>query len=110
MIVVIPIRTESVARRPPLVNYVLIGVNLFVFVALNRAFGGASLEAWKTEHLYFHSQAPQLYQFLSYQFLHADAWHLFGNMLFLWVFGNSVNGKMGNVPYLLDYLNFPRLL
>ncbi len=104
MIVVIPIRTESVARSQPLVNYLLIGVNLVLFVALNRAFGGAQLEAWKTEHLYFHSQAPHLYQFLTYQFLHADAWHLFGNMLFLWVFGNSVNGKMGNVPYLLFYL------
>ena len=27
-----------------------------------------------------------------------------GNMLFLWVFGNSVNSKMGNVAYLLFYL------
>ena len=30
--------------------------------------------------------------------------HLLGNMLFLWVFGNSVNGKMGDIPYLLFYL------
>jgi len=104
MIVVIPIRTESVAHRPPLVNYLLIGVNLFMFVALNPAFGGPAIQAWKSEHLYFHSQAPALYQFLTYQFFHADAWHLFGNMLFLWVFGNSVNGKMGHVPYLLFYL------
>ncbi len=30
--------------------------------------------------------------------------HLLFNMLFLWVFGNSVNGKMGDVPYLVFYL------
>ena len=45
-----------------------------------------------------------MYQFFTYQFLHADVGHLFGNLLFLWVFGNSVNGKMGNWPYLLFYL------
>jgi len=104
MLAVIPIRTESVARRPPIANYALIGANVFVFVALNSAFGGTAIEAWKARHLYFHSEAPALYQFVTYQFLHAGAWHLFGNMLFLWVFGNSVNGKMGNVPYLLFYL------
>lgn len=45
-----------------------------------------------------------LYQFFSYQFLHGDIWHLLGNMLFLWVFGNSVNSKMGHAAYLLFYL------
>jgi len=33
-----------------------------------------------------------------------DGWvHLLGNMLFLWVFGNAVNAKIGQLPYLLLY-------
>ncbi|MBI1826710.1 MAG: rhomboid family intramembrane serine protease [Planctomycetes bacterium] len=50
------------------------------------------------------SVAPQFYQFFSYQFMHESWTHLLSNMLFLWVFGNSVNGKMGHGPYLLFYL------
>jgi membrane associated rhomboid family serine protease len=47
---------------------------------------------------------PHLALFFSYQFVHGDIWHLLGNMLFLWVFGNSVNSKMGHLPYILFYL------
>ncbi|MCH8052709.1 MAG: rhomboid family intramembrane serine protease, partial [Planctomycetes bacterium] len=35
--------------------------------------------------------------------LHADILHLLGNMLFLWVFGNAICAKIGNLPYLLIY-------
>ncbi len=105
MFLVLPIRTESVARSTPIANYALIGINAFAFLLSQRAFGGNAFVAWTKEHLYFHSFAPQLHQFVTYQFLHADAWHLFGNMLFLWVFGNCVNAKMGHLPYLLFYLS-----
>lgn len=37
-------------------------------------------------------------------FLHGGLLHLGGNMLFLWVFGNNVEDRMGAVPYLLFYL------
>ncbi|MGQ9651748.1 MAG: rhomboid family intramembrane serine protease [Phycisphaerae bacterium] len=46
----------------------------------------------------------QLYQFFTYQFMHANWMHIGGNMLFLWIFGNAVNGKMGHAPYVLFYL------
>jgi membrane associated rhomboid family serine protease len=41
---------------------------------------------------------------LSYLFVHADIWHLLGNMLFLFVFGNAVNAKLGHGPFLAVYL------
>ncbi len=104
MLVVIPIRTESKIRRTPLVNYILIGANAFLFLIFNEAMAGKAIILFKTQYLAFHSDAPAFYQFFTYQFLHADALHLLGNMLFLWVFGNSVNAKMGDVPYLLFYL------
>jgi membrane associated rhomboid family serine protease len=104
MLVVIPIRTESVVRRTPSVNYLLIAANVFLFLLFDIALPGESISAFKTQHLAFHSQEPAIHEFFTYQFLHADILHLLGNMLFLWVFGNSVNSKMGDGPYLLFYL------
>ena len=56
-------------------------------------------EAFRTvpDHLYFLTT-------LSYAFLHADIWHLGGNMLFLWVFGDNVEDAMGPLKYLIFYL------
>jgi membrane associated rhomboid family serine protease len=36
-------------------------------------------------------------------FVHGDLFHLIGNMIFLFVFGNAVNAKMGHIPFLLSY-------
>jgi membrane associated rhomboid family serine protease len=41
---------------------------------------------------------------LSYQFLHADWLHLLGNMLFLWVFGNNIEDRLGRLRFLPFYL------
>jgi rhomboid family protein len=37
-------------------------------------------------------------------FLHGSWLHIGGNMLFLWVFGNNIEDRMGWLPYLLFYL------
>src|SRR5712691_9349758 len=37
-------------------------------------------------------------------FLHGSLLHIGGNMLFLWVFGNNVEDKIGRIKYLLFYL------
>ena len=47
---------------------------------------------------------PRFWEFFTYQFLHASLSHVGFNMLFLYIFGNAVNSKMGNVAYLLFYL------
>ncbi len=88
----------------PTVNYALIVANVLFFMFFDDRFGVPALAAFKENHLFFRSHEPALLQFFTYQFMHADAMHLLGNMLFLWVFGNGVNGKMGDGPYLLFYL------
>jgi membrane associated rhomboid family serine protease len=45
-----------------------------------------------------------LYSYFTYQFLHGDPWHIIGNMLFLYIFGNNVNDKLGHLGYLAFYL------
>jgi membrane associated rhomboid family serine protease len=37
-------------------------------------------------------------------FLHADIWHLGGNMLFVWVFGDNVEDAMGHFKFLVFYI------
>ena len=41
---------------------------------------------------------------LTSMFLHGSLLHLGGNMLFLWIFGNNIEDRLGSVPYLLFYL------
>lgn len=97
---IIPIRTETPIRRTPWVNYTLIAANVLVCVV----FGTSSNRRFTLDALILNPAWPELYQFVTYQFLHGDVVHLAGNMLFLWVFGNSVNAKMGDIPYLLFYV------
>jgi membrane associated rhomboid family serine protease len=41
---------------------------------------------------------------LTYQFFHADLWHVLGNMIFLWVFGDDIERALGRWRYLAFYL------
>lgn len=41
---------------------------------------------------------------LTYMFFHGDIFHLVGNMLFLWVFGDNVEDALGHLKFLIFYL------
>lgn len=47
---------------------------------------------------------PEKLTLLSYMFFHGDIFHLGGNMLFLWVFGDNVEDAMGHMRFLVFYL------
>lgn len=119
----IPIGTDRPQRHIPWVNLLLIAVNVLIYLMshpLGRTAPGlvdptGLLISYRKYMLHTYPEqlvlpggvmniAPALYQYISYQFLHADLWHLLGNMLFLYVFGNSLNEKLGNVGYLAFYL------
>ena len=100
----IPIRTETSVKATPWVNYALIAANILAYFIFDYS-RNESLARFKSEHLILHADWPRLYQFFTYQFLHASPTHLAGNMLFLWVFGNPVCGKMGGLAYLMFYLS-----
>lgn len=97
---VIPIGTDVRLRRAPIGNYVLIGLNVLVFVladVLNSHFVDSALPP-------LHASLPALHEYITYQFRHGDWGHLLGNMLFLWIFGNAVCDRMGSVHYVVFYL------
>jgi len=48
--------------------------------------------------------APQLADLFYSLFLHGGFLHLFGNMLFLWIYGDNVEYRLGRLGYLLAYL------
>ena len=111
-----PIRTDRSLRHTPWVNFTLIAVNVLIFLStapdLSRVFylmsQGIPLdrlgERYAVAGYLLIPDQPQVFQFLSYQFLHASWEHLLGNMLFLYVFGNSVEDRLGKVAYLFFYL------
>ena len=47
---------------------------------------------------------PSLLDILKSMFLHAGFMHLFGNMLFLWIYGNNTEYRLGRFFYLIAYL------
>ncbi len=96
----IPIGTDIRLRKPPLGNWLLIGLNVGVFLLVN-AFHSTFVENLLPP---LHAGIPTLHEYLSYQFRHGDIWHLAGNMLFLWVFGNAVCDRMGSLSYVVFYL------
>ncbi len=90
---------DNPVRRFPWVTVALILVNVM-------------MSAWS---LFFKEQAKSLYlvpgearfalqTFLTSMFMHADIFHLVGNMYCLWVFGDNIEDRLGRWKYLLLYL------
>lgn len=110
-----PIRTDRVQRRTPWINYSLIAANVLLFlltrhqvhqlaVARGPLTPDMLIEQFPILRYYLQPQLPAWWQYITYQFLHQDLLHLIGNMVFLYVFGNGVEDRLGKVGYLLFYL------
>ena len=52
----------------------------------------------------FRPAAPEMLDLFTAMFLHGGFLHLAGNMLFLWIYGDNVEHRLGRVPFLLAYL------
>jgi len=82
------------AEPAAIASFALIPSELFEV----RIFGGAVPFANQS------MQVPEGLTLITHQFLHADIFHLLGNMLFLWVFGDNVEDAMGHLKFLVFYL------
>ncbi len=94
----IPLHTDRRLTSLPLVNVSLIAANLIIFAIQH----GTNTELART--LLLNPLDPSLFQFVTYQFLHQDIYHIGGNMIFLWTFGNNVEDRLGKIGYLFFYL------
>src|SRR5688572_5526382 len=92
-----PIRTDSPLRNTPYMNWALIAANVVAYAAQLAV---PSLQ----DRFALYAHDPWWVAFVTYAFLHGSPMHLVGNMLFLYIFGNNVNDKMGHLAYLGFYL------
>lgn len=111
-----PINDNNPTRTTAYVTYALIVINIFVFIyelsltesELKQFF---SLYAVIPKELSanlsgisVNQPVPEPLTLITSQFLHGGFAHIFGNMLFLWIFGNNVEDQLGHVKYLIFYL------
>jgi len=107
---IIPLRTDCPLRRVPWMNWGLIAANVAVFLATTSFSNGVHGPLVKfhgmpaKQALALDPQDPAIWQFFTYQFLHENWLHILGNMLFLYIFGNNINDRMGQWGYLGFYL------
>jgi membrane associated rhomboid family serine protease len=105
----LPVRDHLPTRSVPVVNYLLIALNVGVFGwEVSTMTGGTDTTAlgpWtlRPADLVAHplANAPSLF---THMFLHASLAHVAGNMLFLWIFGDNVEDALGHARYLVFYL------
>jgi membrane associated rhomboid family serine protease len=113
---VVPIRDDIPSRSVAYITYILIVLNVVVFIyelslgeGLKHFFQVWALVPVKlTKSLVGQPTGlpfPAWVTLFTSQFLHGGFLHLGGNMLFLWVFGNNVEDALGKVKYLLFYLS-----
>jgi len=121
---------NSDRHRQPIVNYIFVGVNILVFLLLqqiggNEAFtyafslvpkeitSGVDLTGVQVirdsfgntgQIQHFATPLPVYFNFLSSMFMHGDIMHIFGNMLFLLVFGDNLENLLGHIRYAIFYV------
>jgi membrane associated rhomboid family serine protease len=110
MFALLPLRTSIYPKKTPYANYILIAANLIVFLlSMHAVLDPRSgrhvldLREWARPFMLFPEQ-PYVWQFVTYAFLHGGLMHILGNLYFLYIFGNNVNDKLGNVGYVCFYL------
>ena len=129
---VFPLYDDNTDRHTtPFVNYALIALNIFVFVVLQRlgtdtdftySFSTVPAEivsghdvvtsAREVEYMGQQVLIPGLGQtpgsvyltLFTSMFMHGGIAHIAGNMLFLWIFGDNIEDRLGHVRYVIFYL------
>lgn len=104
-----PIRDHNPSDRTPFVTWVLIAVNVLIFVSYFPAMSGdeAQLTAFYNTWGLVPSQVmagDQTQTLVTHMFLHGGWMHLIGNMLFLWIFGDNLEDLMGHFWFAIFYL------
>lgn len=113
----IPLKDENPIQITPYITYGLITTNIIVFIyeliltppeldyffhlfavvplELNASFNGVAIN----------QPVPEFMTLITAQFLHAGFIHVGFNMLFLGIFGNNIEERLGKIKYLLFYIS-----
>lgn len=106
--------TERIHGRPYL-NYTLMAINVAVFVWEAIVTSFFSDQRAVAELFFTYGTVPDAlfanwpasgFNIVTSMFMHAGPAHILGNMVFLWVFGDNIEDKLGRVKYILIYLGW----
>jgi membrane associated rhomboid family serine protease len=100
-----PIGDDNSTRRTvPVVTYGLIALNvIFFFVEMSG--GEPFIRQWSVvPRRLVENPAGDFVTIFTSMFMHGGWMHLLGNMLYLWIFGDNVEDRMGQVKFLIFYL------
>lgn len=98
---------------PPYVTWLLIATNVIVYLleisapqddAIRLVQSAGLIPAFLVGSAYVGATFPTLLTLVSYTFLHANFMHIFGNMIFLWVFGDDIEEALGHWRFIAFYL------
>lgn len=103
-----PIRDHNPSQRIAFVTWALIALNIAIHLLVT-----VEMDTDRELSNYYFTWAmipariangDAFYTLLSSMFLHGDIWHLAGNMLFLWIFGDNLEDTLGHFGFLAFYL------
>ncbi len=112
----IPIKDIIPRREVPIVTYILIFINVLIFLieisipepmlhSLLYIFGLVPARYTHPAWAYFMGlHMDNYWPFFTNIFLHGSWFHLISNMWALWIFGDNVEDRMGHIRYLIFYL------
>lgn len=104
----IPIRDENPTHTFPLVTYLLIALNILVFIF--QTLLGQANESFVFQFALIPAELSSSFSLenisniFTSMFMHAGLAHIGGNMLYLWIFGDNVEDRLGSVRYLIFYV------
>ena len=109
-----PIKDDNPTESRPYVTCALIGLNILIFfyqIGLEENIRTSLIfeYGFKPSQLFSNANSMNLKQsslltIFTSMFLHGGLFHLLGNMLFLWIYGNNVEDSMGHIKFLIFYL------
>lgn len=94
----LPYKDENISATKPYITYILITINVAVFIwSLTDFENVINIYGFKPADL-------MLITVFTSMFLHGGLDHIFGNMWFLFIFGDNVEDKLGKIKYIIFYL------
>ncbi|HVI71797.1 MAG TPA: rhomboid family intramembrane serine protease [Pyrinomonadaceae bacterium] len=111
---VFPLYDDNTDRQStPWVNYLLIAINILVFVFLQQlgtnerftyALSTVPFEIVTGRDVLVPTPVPLYFTLITSMFMHGGIAHIAGNMLFLWIFGDQIEDRLGHIKYAIFYL------
>jgi membrane associated rhomboid family serine protease len=99
---ILPFRTKNPAEAFPYCTLAIIAINFVVFLLTTHSF---VVTEYSISALAVSYNTLNPWRLLTSIFLHENALHILGNMLFLWMFGPAVEGRLKPIKYLLVYFS-----